>query len=299
MTRPPYRSGAAWIGRSSANASRRAGSPCSRAAIVFGASAIFLATRSSATTLRVEPARLTIARVERGEFRDYYPVDGRSSPPRPSIWMWSKAAASRRSSSRAAPVAKGELILRFSNTNLQRNAIETETRLIENLDLLRNTQFGAGAEQLAARETLLDLEHQIIEVRTGYARYQRLGKEGAISAEVLETTRNDLARLHDKRELLKERIRQEDILSRNQLAQAKKSIERLNTSMELLGRIVQSLEVRAPISGYLSTIDAQVGQNIVPRPAHRPDRPARQVQDPRAHRPVLHQPRGGRYPRAR
>ena len=29
-----------------------------------------------------------------------------------------------------------------------------------------------------------------------------------------------------------------------------------------MGRIVQSLEVRAPISGYLSTIDAQVGQNI-------------------------------------
>ena len=46
------------------------------------------------------------------------------------------------------------------------------------------------------------------------------------------------------------------------MAQAKKSIARLNENMELLNRIVQSLEVRAPISGYLSTIDAQVGQNI-------------------------------------
>ena len=32
--------------------------------------------------------------------------------------------------------------------------------------------------------------------------------------------------------------------------------------MELLNRIVESLEVRAPISGYLSTIDAQMGQNV-------------------------------------
>jgi HlyD family secretion protein len=32
--------------------------------------------------------------------------------------------------------------------------------------------------------------------------------------------------------------------------------------MDLLGRIVKSLEVRAPISGFLSTIDAQVGQSI-------------------------------------
>jgi HlyD family secretion protein len=62
--------------------------------------------------------------------------------------------------------------------------------------------------------------------------------------------------------LLAERIRQEEILSSNQISQAKKSITRLNENMELLNRIVQSLEVRAPITGYLSTIDAQVGQNI-------------------------------------
>src|SRR6185437_7919682 len=45
-------------------------------------------------------------------------------------------------------------------------------------------------------------------------------------------------------------------------AEVRKSIDRLNTSLELLGRIVKSLEVRAPISGYLSTIDADVGANI-------------------------------------
>jgi HlyD family secretion protein len=83
-----------------------------------------------------------------------------------------------------------------------------------------------------------------------------------ISQETFETTRNQLQYLQDKRALLAERIRQEDILSTNQIAQAKESIERLNTSMKLLDRIVKSLEVRAPIAGYLSTIDAQVGQNI-------------------------------------
>ncbi len=83
-----------------------------------------------------------------------------------------------------------------------------------------------------------------------------------ISQEAFETTRNQLQYLRDRRSLMAERIRQEDILSDNQIAQAKTSIARLNTSMALLDRIVKSLEVRAPISGYLSTIDAQVGQNI-------------------------------------
>jgi HlyD family secretion protein len=89
-------------------------------------------------------------------------------------------------------------------------------------------------------------------------------KEGdsALSKEAFETTRDQLRYLKDKRSLMAERIRQEDILSKKQIEHAQSSIARLNTSMELLREIVKSLEVRAPISGFLSTIDAQVGQSI-------------------------------------
>jgi HlyD family secretion protein len=97
-----------------------------------------------------------------------------------------------------------------------------------------------------------------------YRRYEALMKDGSnvLSQETFETTRDQLQYLRDKRALLAERIRQEDSLSRSQVAQAKASIARLNTSLDLLDRIVKSLEVSAPISGYLSTLNAQVGQNI-------------------------------------
>jgi HlyD family secretion protein len=162
------------------------------------------------------------------------------------------------------PIAKGELIMRLSNANLQRSAIETETRLIENLDLMRNTELARAQSSLELKDALLDLEHQIVEVDNRYARYQRLGTDGAISVEVLELTRNDLARLQGKRELLKQRIEREDVLGHTQVTQAKESIERLTLSRELLRRIVESLDVRAPIDGFLSSIDAEVGENIVP-----------------------------------
>jgi HlyD family secretion protein len=54
------------------------------------------------------------------------------------------------------------------------------------------------------------------------------------------------------------------VLGRNQLVQANESIERLTLSRELLHRIVDSLDVRAPIDGFLSSIDAEVGENIAP-----------------------------------
>ena len=234
-------------------------------AIAFAVATALIATRSGVTTLRVEPTRLTTARVEHGEFRDYYPVDGRVEPAK-TVYLDVQEGGRVEEIFVAGghPIAKGERIMRLSNANLQRSAIETETRLIENLNLLRDTQLTRAQSSLQLRDALNDLEHQITEIENRYTRYQRLGTEGAVSAEVIESTRNEVARLHGKRELLKARIERDDVLGRNQVVQAKESIERLTLSRDLLRRIVESLDVRAPIDGFLSSIDAEIGENIVP-----------------------------------
>jgi HlyD family secretion protein len=222
-------------------------------------------TRSGASVLRVEPTRLTTAKVTDGEFRDYYPVDGRIEPATTVYLDLQEGGRVEEIFVEGGhPIAKGELIMRLSNANLQRSAIETETRLIENLDQLRNTQMAREQNSSQLKDALLDLEHQIIDIESRYARYQRLEADGHISKEVIESTINDLDRLKGKRTLLKERIEREDVLGRNQLAQAKESIERLTLSLELLRRIVDSLDVRAPIDGFLSSIDAEIGESIVP-----------------------------------
>jgi HlyD family secretion protein len=222
-------------------------------------------SRSGSSRLSVDGARLTTAVVRQGEFLEYYPFDG-SVEPATSVYLDIEEGGrvDEILVEGGQHVEKGDLILRFSNASLQRTAIDTETQLLENLDMQRNTQFNRAQSNLLLRETLLDLDHQIRELEKKYKRYDVLMTSGdsPLSAEQFETTRDQLQYLKDKRALLKERIRQEDILSAKQIAQAQQSIERLNMSMDLLSRIVKSLEVRAPISGFLSTIDAQVGQSI-------------------------------------
>lgn len=224
-----------------------------------------VATRSGASTLRIEPTRLTTAVVEQGEFRDYYPVDGRVEPAH-TVYLDVQEGGRVEEIFVAGghPIVKGELIMRLSNANLQRSAIETETRLIENLDLLRNTQLAREQERLQLKDMLLDLEHQVRELENRHARLEKLAPEGHVSAEMMESARDDLERLRAKRALLKERIEREEAMGRHQLAQAKESIERLTASLDLLHRIVDSLDVRAPIDGFLSSIDAETGENIVP-----------------------------------
>lgn len=236
------------------------------AVAAFAALAYYVVERSGTSRLRVDPTRLTTARVEHGDFREYYPFDGTVEPVT-SVYLDIDEGGRVEEIylDGGQYVEKGDLILRFSNATLQRNSIDTETRLVENLNGLRNTQFNLAQNALLLKDALLDLDYRILELEKVYGRYEFLmssESETDLSREQFERTADELAYLREKRRLLGERIEQEEILSRQQLEQAEQSIEQLTLSLELLNRIVDSLEVRAPVSGFLSSIDAQLGQNI-------------------------------------
>ncbi len=223
-----------------------------------------LLTQASASRLAVDPLRLTTAEVARGEFREYYPFDGRVEPVTTVYLDIEEGGRVEEIFVEGGHwVDRGDPILRFSNTTLQRSSIDTETQLLEQLDALRNTQFNRAQNALQLKDQLLELDHRILDAERKHDRYSTLVESnGLISREAYEQTRDELAYLKAKRELLRARIEQETMLSELQLEQANQSIERLNLSLDLLGRIVESLEVRAPISGFLSSFDAEIGENI-------------------------------------
>ena len=224
-----------------------------------------LLVRTGSNRLRVDASRITVGTVEKAEFREYYPFDGTVEP---AVSVFLDIEEGGRVDQIVAeggqPVKEGDLILRFSNAQAQRTAIETETRLLETLDAYRGTEFTSSQSTILRQEALLELDHQIIDVEAKFKRYDSLmgTPNSPISREVYETTRDQLKYLKDRRALMQARMQQEELLNDNRLKLARDSISKLNESRELLNRIVKSLDVRAPISGHLSTIDAQVGQNI-------------------------------------
>jgi HlyD family secretion protein len=226
-----------------------------------------LFVRTGSSRLRVDSTHLNTAVVEKGLFSEYYPFDG-SVEPATSVYLDVEQGGRVETIfvEGGAQVQKGDLIMRFDNVTAQRNAIETETRLLEALDTYRNTEFNKATSSLQRQDTLLDLDHQLQDLEAKFRRYDTLMKSphSPISQEQYETTRDQLKFLRSRRDLMAERIRQEEIMSTNQLEQARRSIARMNESRELLSRSMEAMEVRAPISGTLSTIDAEVGQNVPP-----------------------------------
>lgn len=245
--------------------------PISRLLLIFGGSAFILVlawlvmNNSGRSRLRVDPSRMTVSQVEYGEFVEYYPSSGWVEP-ETSVYLDVEEGGrvDEILVEGGQFVHKGDLLLRFSNATLQRTSIDTETRLLENLDQQRNTQFTRTQNQLLLKDQLLDQEYQIGELEKTYKRYKTLIKTQAtdLTIEKFENTRDDLEYRRKKRDLLKERIQIEDQLGKQQLALANQSITRLNQQLDLLNRIVDSMDVRAPITGHLSSIDAEIGQNI-------------------------------------
>lgn len=244
-----------------------------RLALIFGGISLVLVlvwlimNQSGKSSLRIDSSRITVSRVEQGQFLEYYPSSGWVEP---EVSYYLDVEQGGRVDEILVEggqyVNKGDLILRLSNVALQRQNIETEMRLMENLDRQQNTQFARTSNKLMMRESLQDLEYQILDLKKRYQRYKALTeqKSNDLSREQYEVVRDELAYRKNRRDLLKERIRIEDQLSEQQLELANKSIDRINVSLDLLNQIAASMDVRAPISGHLSSISADIGQNILP-----------------------------------
>ncbi len=232
--------------------------------VLIASLAYLFASRSGKSRLKTDPARMTFSKVGYGEFREYYPFDAKVEPVT-SVYLDVETGGRVEEilAEGGKFVQKGNLILRFSNASLQRGSIDTESRLLETLDIQRTTQFSREQNKLQQKANLLDLSYQISDLERKYKRYQELGDQPTIiSQEELQALRDQLSYKKSQKELLEQRIQAEDRLAEIQLEQAKKSIERLNLSLKLLAETVESLEVRAPISGYLSSIEVKVGQNV-------------------------------------
>ena len=217
------------------------------------------------TSIDVGGDRITVAQVHRGEFKEYVPING-SVQPNTTVFLDLEEGGivEHVYVQGGNPVKKGTLILSFSNSSAQKQNIEAETRLIDNLNQLRNSKITLTTSNLILKDQLLDLEYKISELEKTYTRYQELqkGPSSALSREQFENTRDQLVYLKNKRDLLQERIRRETDLQEQQNSQVDSSIRRVNRNLDILGHIIDSLEVRAPIDGQLSTLNAEVGQSF-------------------------------------
>ena len=215
--------------------------------------------------LNVELEKINVASVHEGEFMETIPVDG-SVMPIKTIRLDAivGGVVERKYFEGGILVEAGDTILKLSNDVLLQNFVREETQGFILVNNLENTKLSLKRNQFELRRAITQLDFQIDQAKDAYERGKPLFEEKIISEQEFLNLKREFDRLVTTREIQIESNRFDSINAVLQIAQAESTLERTRNNLEMIKSNLDNLYIKAPISGRLSTVNAEVGESIAP-----------------------------------
>lgn len=214
-------------------------------------------------SLKMEREKITISTVKEGEFQEYIPRSGNVQPIR-SIYMDAVEGGVVKQLVRESGdmVDRGDTIMILTNSNLQLDVMNRETMLYEQLNNQRNIRLNLDQNTLRLKQDLAEIDYQIKLLQPQYERFKELYEKKLVSKREFEEVEEPYLYQLNRRKLTVKAYRNDSINIVRQRAQLQNSEDRMMMSLDAVGRILDNLVVRAPISGQLTTPDLEIGESI-------------------------------------
>lgn len=233
------------------------------AAAALAALLVWIVLGTTANTMTVDAADITISDVTRGKFDDYVRLNGQVLPIQVvQISPEEGGIVREKVVEEGTRVRKGDVILRLSNSNLDLQILNAEAELAEKQNLLRNTQVAMQQDRLNNRTEQATLDTDCDRKRRAYEQNARLYKERLISKEVYLQSREDYKLARRKQSLISQRLKQDSLYRHVQMAQMEDNLDNMRKNVLLVRDRKNKLEVRSAIDGELGLLDVELGQNI-------------------------------------
>jgi HlyD family secretion protein len=230
-----------------------------------GLSAYGLLKDSGVRKLNVERDKLTVSTVRRGPFLEYTPVRGTVLPIR-TIYLdaLESGQVERVFVEEGATVAEGEPLLRLANPSLELHVLQQESELERRREELRTGRLSMQQNLLRSRQARMELEYQLSIDKGNYERYASLSKQDLVAIMPLqdyEKLRNEHDYKARKLALTQETHAQDSLLTATKVTQLVSALARKERNLEIVRRRLDNLTLRAPVSGQLTTLDAEIGES--------------------------------------
>jgi HlyD family secretion protein len=221
----------------------------------------FFATNLS--TYRVDANTLTIDTVREGVFYDYISVMG-TVEPIATIYLDAQEGGrvEKKLVEEGAMVKKGEVILRLSNPDLRLSILNSEAQLAKNSNFLRDTRVTMEQEKLSVKREILNLKFDLIRKKRIYEQNKVFYRDTLISRNDYLKSKEDYEYAQQSYQLYLERQKQDSIYRTIQIQQMKENLRNMALNLMLVRQRQQSLNVKAPVDGQLTTLDVEVGQSV-------------------------------------
>jgi HlyD family secretion protein len=212
--------------------------------------------------LNVSSERITISEVFKGPFQVYIPLSGTVLPIK-TVYLDAIEGGRVEKVDREAGsfVNKGDTILHLTNTNLFLDIMNREAQLFEQRNNLRNSRLQMERNSLTLEAELAELNYEISVAKRKYDRNKTLLDRELIPKEEFEDSRDKYEYLKKNRDLTVKTQYQDSIFRNQQIQMLEQSVDRIQTNLEFVRQNLENLILRAPVSGQLTSLDADIGQS--------------------------------------
>lgn len=214
------------------------------------------------TSFTLDGQRIRTAQVSTGVYEDFIPLRAAVEPER-TVYL--DAVEGGRVEAilveEGTMVEQGQPLIELSNTTLQLDVISREAEVSEQLNNLRNTQLAIEQNRLRLKSDLIEIDYQIVRLNRLLDRYQELDGEQFISKNEYETSQDEITYWQNRRQVTLESQAQDEKIRLAQVSQLEESVKQLEKNLELARSNLDNLLVKAPRSGRLTSLNAELGQS--------------------------------------
>jgi HlyD family secretion protein len=225
-------------------------------AVLYG---FILGDRSA--KLNVELERITISTVTQGPFREFIPVRG-SVVPLQTIYL--DAVEGGRVEKifveEGNMVEKNDPILQMSNPALELSVMNQEAILFEQINNFQTIRINLDQQAITRQNQLIETDYQVREAERDYSQKEELVKKDLVSKQEYEKSRDNMVYWRKRQEFMVQTLQQDSLYRHGQIASMETSVERLQMNLAAVKQSLENLFLRAPVSGQLSLLDAEIGQ---------------------------------------
>ena len=217
--------------------------------------------RDKRSKLYIEKEQITIATVIADKFQEFIPVDGVVFP-KNTVYIDAVTGGIVEAVyvEDGAILKKGEPILKLMNANMELSTMEQETRMLDAINNLQNTKIQLEQSRFIREKEIANLTYQLQQAEIDYERKKKLFKNQVIAIKEWEDAERNYKGLKRQLELSKELQKLDSIFAYSQIYQINQSINRMGNNLELLRKTIESLNIKAPADGKLSSFSAEIGE---------------------------------------
>ncbi|MBC9910714.1 efflux RND transporter periplasmic adaptor subunit [Chitinophaga varians] len=214
-------------------------------------------------TLNVEKDKITISTVKKGTFDVYIAVTAVVMPLKTiRLDAIEGGYVSRKYLEGGSMVKEGDSILKLDNQHMMMEFVNHETEIYRLRNELQNTRLNIRQQDFVMQQTISDINAKIDAAQDLYDRNKQLVEEKIVARQEFNKNKIELEGFKRQRDIQLQSQAYQRENARQQISQLEGTLSRTQRNLELMKQNLNSLIVRAPVSGQLSSIDVEVGSSI-------------------------------------